>query len=161
MALMSLPDFLFAGQAADEELVPFQNVPRSTPNSLDWETLTEWLTPQDQVFSVQHYGIPAVDAAKYELEVAGLVERPQKLTLEAIKALPKQDQFMTLECSGNGSSPGFSNAVYNSRWTGTPLAPLLKECGVKAGAIEVVFFGHDRKSETLRPGTPASERRCG
>jgi len=154
MALMSLPEFIFAGQAADEELVPFQNVPRSTPNSLDWETLTEWLTPQDQVFSVQHYGIPEVNAAKYELEIAGLVERPQKLTLEAIRALPKQDQFMTLECSGNGSSPGFSNAVYNSRWTGTPLAPLIKECGVKAGAIEVVFFGHDRKSETLRPGTP-------
>jgi DMSO/TMAO reductase YedYZ molybdopterin-dependent catalytic subunit len=154
MALMSLPDFIFGGQAADEELVPFQNVPRSTPNSLDWETLTEWLTPQDQVFSVQHYGIPTVDAAKFELEFAGLVERPQKLTLDAIKALPKRDQLMTLECSGNGSSPGFSNAVYNSRWTGTPLAPLLKECGVKAGAIEVVFFGHDRKSETLRPGTP-------
>jgi DMSO/TMAO reductase YedYZ molybdopterin-dependent catalytic subunit len=154
VALMSLPEFVFAGQAADEELVPFQNVPRSTPNSLDWETLTEWLTPQDQVFSVQHYGIPAVDAARYKLEIAGLVERPQSLTLEALRALPKQDQFMTLECSGNGSSPGFSNAVYNSRWTGTPLTPLLKECGLKAGAIEVVFFGHDRKSETLRPGTP-------
>jgi DMSO/TMAO reductase YedYZ molybdopterin-dependent catalytic subunit len=154
LAMLSLPEFVFPGQAADEELVPFQNVPRSTPNSLDWETLTEWLTPQDQVFSVQHYGIPEVNAAKYELEISGLVERPQKLTLDALKALPRQEQFMTLECSGNGSSPGFSNAVYNSRWTGTPLAPLLKECGVKPAAIEVVFFGHDRKSETLRPATP-------
>jgi DMSO/TMAO reductase YedYZ molybdopterin-dependent catalytic subunit len=43
--------------------------------------------------------------------------------------------------------------VYNSRWTGTPLAPLLKQCGIKPGAIEVVFFGKDRKEETLRPGT--------
>ncbi|MEX0642905.1 MAG: molybdopterin-dependent oxidoreductase [Pirellulales bacterium] len=61
---------------------------------------------------------------------------------------------MTLECSGNGSSPGFMNAVYNSRWTGTPLAPLLKECGIKPGALEVVFFGHDSKAETLRKDTP-------
>lgn len=154
LAIMALPDFAFPGQDADEELVPLLNVPRTTPNSLDWETLTEWLTPQDQVFNVQHYGIPEFDVARYELEITGLVERPRKLTLEELKALPRQDQFMTLECSGNGSSPGFSGAVFNSRWTGTPLAPILKERGLKPGAIEVVFFGHDQKEETLRPGTP-------
>jgi DMSO/TMAO reductase YedYZ molybdopterin-dependent catalytic subunit len=146
--LLSLPEFVFPGQADDEELVPFENVPRSKPESLDWETLTEWLTPQDQVFSVQHYGIPEVAAEKFVLEIAGLVERSQQLTLANLRALPRQDQFMTLECSGNGSSPGFSNAVYNSRWTGTPLVPLLQSCGITAGAIEVVFFGHDRKTET-------------
>jgi DMSO/TMAO reductase YedYZ molybdopterin-dependent catalytic subunit len=151
---MSMPDFLFAGQEAGEQPVPFQGVPRTSPNSLDWETLTEWLTPQDQVFSVQHYGTPDVDPAGYELEITGLVERPRKLALAQIKALPKQDQLMTLECSGNGSNPGFSGAVYNSRWTGTPLLPLLKECGIKSGALEVVFFGVDRQNETLRKGTP-------
>jgi len=154
LTLLALPEFVFPGQADDEELVPFLNVPRSKPESLDWETLTEWLTPQDQAFSVQHYEIPEVDVAEYALEIAGLVERPTRLTLADIKALPREDQFMTLECSGNGSSPGFSNAVYNSSWTGTRLAPLLKECGVRAGAVEAVFFGHDRKTETLRPGTP-------
>ena len=49
---------------------------------------------------------------------------------------------------------GFMNAVYNGRWTGTPLLPILKECGIKPGANEVVFFGHDRQAETLRKGTP-------
>jgi len=154
LALFSSPEFAFPGQEAGEELVPFQNVPRSRPNSLDWETLTEWLTPQDQVFSVQHYGTPEVDPAKFTLEIAGLVERPRALTLEQLKALPRQDQLMTLECSGNGSSPGFMNAVYNSRWTGTPLLPLLAECGIKPEASEVVFFGYDRQQETLRKGTP-------
>ncbi len=156
LAMMSLPSFVFPGQDAAEELVPFQNVPRATPNSLDWETLTEdeWLTPQDQVFSVQHYGSPKVDLSGFELEIAGLVERPRKLTLADLKRLPREDRLMTLECSGNGSSPGFSGAVYNSRWTGTPLAALLKECGIKPGALEVVFFGVDRQKETLRKGTP-------
>lgn len=154
IALMSRPDFVFADQAADEELVPFQNEPRTQPNSLDWETLTEWLTPTDQMFSVQHYGIPEVDAAGYQLEITGLVERPLQLSLADLKSRTRHDQYMTLECSGNGSSPGFMNAVYNSRWTGTPLAPLLQECGIKPGAIEVVFFGHDGKAETLRAGTP-------
>jgi DMSO/TMAO reductase YedYZ molybdopterin-dependent catalytic subunit len=154
LAVMSMPGFVFPGQDAAEEPVPFQGVPRASPNSLDWETLDEWLTPQDQVFSVQHYGTPQVDAAQFRLEIAGMVERPQSLTLDQLKALPKQDQFMTLECSGNGSNPGFSGAVYNSRWSGTPLAPLLKECGIKSGATEVVFFGVDKQNETLRKGTP-------
>lgn len=154
LALMSLPEFAFPDQASDETLVPFLNVPRSAPNSLDWETLDEWLTPQDQVFGVQHYGIPEFDASKFELEITGLVERPRKLKLADLQGLPKEEQFMTLECSGNGASPGFSGAVYNSRWTGTRLAPLLKDCGVRPGATEVVFFGHDRSQETLRKGTP-------
>ena len=154
LSMLSLPGFVYPGQTDEEELVPFDDVPRSKPESLDWETLTEWLTPQDQVFSVQHYDIPDVDAAQYALEITGLVEHPLRLTLAEIQALPREDQLMTLECSGNGSSPGFSNAVYNSKWTGTRLAPLLKKCGVRDGAIEVVFFGHDRKTETLRPGTP-------
>jgi DMSO/TMAO reductase YedYZ molybdopterin-dependent catalytic subunit len=154
LALMAIPDFVFAGQESGEELVPFENEPQAKPSSLDWETLTEWLTPQDQVFSVQHYGIPEFDATGYQLEITGLVEHPRRLSLDDLKALPRKDQFMTLECSGNGSSPGFMNAVYNSRWTGTPLAPILKECGIKPGAIEVVFFGHDQQKETLRKGTP-------
>ena len=152
LAVMSLPGFVFPAQEAGEELVPFENVPRSGPNSLDWETLTEWLTPQDQVFSVQHYGTPEVDPTKFEVEITGMVERPRKLKLAEIRALPRQEQLMTLECSGNGSSPGFSGAVYNSRWGGTPLLPLLQQAGIKPGATEVVFFGTDRQKETLRKG---------
>jgi DMSO/TMAO reductase YedYZ molybdopterin-dependent catalytic subunit len=151
---MAMPGFLFAGQEADEELVPFQNEPATKSESLAWDKITDWLTPQDQVFSVQHYGIPEVDAATYELAITGLIDRPRRLTLDNLKSLARDDQFMTLECSGNGSAPGFMGAVYNSRWTGTPLLPILKECGVQAGANEVVFFGHDRQAETLRKGTP-------
>lgn len=154
LAIMALPDFVFPNQQPSEELVPFQNEPRARPESLDWETLSEWLTPSDQVFSVQHYGIPETPATNHDLTIGGLVERPRKFSLGELQALPRQDQHMTLECSGNGSSPGFVGAVYNSRWTGTPLAPLLKECGIQPSAIEVVFFGHDKKEEILRPGTP-------
>src|SRR6476660_8243568 len=125
LAIMAMPDFMFADQEANEELVLFQNEPPTKPDTLNWEKLTNWLTPQDQVFSIQHYGIPKVDAAAYELEITGLVDHP------------RQDQFMTLECSGNGSAPGFMNAVYNGRWTGVPLLPILKECGIKPRANEV------------------------
>jgi DMSO/TMAO reductase YedYZ molybdopterin-dependent catalytic subunit len=120
---------------------------------LDWEVLDSWLTPQDQVFSVQHYGVPEFDYAEYRLEIGGLVNQPMQLSVDEIKARPKSEVVMTLECAGNGSNPGFRNAVCNNRWGGTPLAPLLKECGIDPKAIEVVFFGKDTNEETLRPGT--------
>jgi DMSO/TMAO reductase YedYZ molybdopterin-dependent catalytic subunit len=153
LALLSSPEFVFPAQSDDDELVPFLNVPRTGPNRLDWETLTEWSTPQDQVFNVQHYGIPEVKQDDYQLEIAGLVDQPKSLTLDQIKALPKDNQDMTLECSGNGAAPGFMNAIYNSQWTGTRLAPLLKSCGINDEAIEVVFIGSDQKEETLRKDT--------
>jgi len=146
--------FVLGQQRDDEELVPFLNVPRTGPERLDWETLDAWLTPQDQVFSVQHYGIPEFKAEEHKLEITGLVDKPRTLSMAEVQALPRQDQLMTLECSGNGSNPGFMNAIYNSRWTGTPLVPLLTDCGIRQGAKEIVFIGVDRQEETLRAGTP-------
>jgi DMSO/TMAO reductase YedYZ molybdopterin-dependent catalytic subunit len=154
LAETAMPGFAFPGEAKEEELVPFLDMPRTPPNRLDWETLDEWLTPQDQVFNVQHYGIPAFDEKDFALEITGLVKKPRKFTMEEIKRQPRTDQLMTLECSGNGASKGFMNAIYNSRWTGTLLAPILKGCAVRPEAIEVVFIGMDHQKETLRKGTP-------
>ncbi len=154
LAWLSDPRIALPAQSSSEELVPFLDTPRTPPNRLDWETLDSWLTPTDQVFNVQHYGIPEGATTDFRLEIGGLVERPLYLTLDDLRSRPRSEQLMTLECSGNGSSKGFMNAIYNSRWAGTRLAPLLEECGVRPEAVEVVFFGHDVQEETLRPGTP-------
>jgi len=148
-----LAGMAFPAEQPGEELVSFLDTPRTSENRLDWETLTDWLTPQDQAFNVQHYGVPEFSELDFKLEITGLVARPRTLTMTDVKALPRKDQLMTLECSGNGSSKGFMDAVYNGRWTGTPLAPLLKQCRLDPKAKEIVFFGMDRKAETLRAGT--------
>lgn len=137
----------------DDQAVDFIGAIPASRNRLDWKGLESWLTPHDQVFNVQHYGIPEVDADTYRLEITGLVDKPFELTLEELKSRPAEKEFTTLECAGNGASPGFMDAVYNSEWTGTPLAGLLEEAGVQDSAREIVFFGHDTKEETLRPGT--------
>jgi len=144
---------VFPGQGEADEPVPFLDMPPTPQHRLDWGTLDSWITPQEQVFNVQHYGIPEVDAKAFRLEITGLVENPKTFTLDELKALPRQDQLMTLECSGSGVSKKFMNAIYNGKWTGTPLAPILKECGIRPQALEAVFFGADRKEETLRKGT--------
>ena len=60
---------------------------------------------------------------------------------------------MTLECAGNGrallspraaSQPWLREAVGTAEWTGTPLAPVLREAGLAEDALEVVFTGLDR-----------------
>jgi DMSO/TMAO reductase YedYZ molybdopterin-dependent catalytic subunit len=150
----SAPSWGLPALEVGEELVSFLNTPRTGENRLDWESLEQWITPQDQVFNVQHYGIPEFDPADFKLSITGMAAKPRSLGLADLKTLPKKDQLMTLECSGNGSSKGFMNAVYNSKWTGTPLAPLLEQCGIDPRAKEIVFFGKDTKVETLRKDTP-------
>ena len=153
MAWLSFASKAYAQEASEGELVPFLDEPRTPTNRLDWEVLDSWLTPQDQVFSVQHYGVPEFDYNDYRLEIGGMVEHAKQFTVDDLKALPKTEVVMTLECAGNGSNPGFKNAVCNNRWGGTALAPLLKECGIDPAVIEVIFFGEDKQEEILRPGT--------
>jgi DMSO/TMAO reductase YedYZ molybdopterin-dependent catalytic subunit len=153
MAWLSHASPMFSQQASEGELVPFLDEPRTSPNRLDWEVLDAWLTPQDQVFSVQHYGTPKFDYNDFRLEIGGMVKNSKQFTVDQLKALPKAEVVMTLECAGNGSNPGFMNAVCNNRWGGTPLAPILKECGIDPAATEIVFFGEDKQEEILRPGT--------
>ena len=153
MAWLSHTSRIFSQEAGEGELVPFLDEPRTPPNRLDWEALDSWLTPQDQVYSVQHYGIPKFELKDYRLEIGGMVKHSKQFTVDELKALPKAEVVMTLECAGNGSNPGFMNAVCNNRWGGTPLAPLLKECGIDPAVTEIVFFGEDKQEEVLRPGT--------
>ena len=151
---MTLPAWAaFDQQTSDESLVSFEDMPRSRPNRLDWEMLDQWVTPQDQVFNVQHYGMPEVDPNTFSLTIDGMVGKPAQYAMEDLRGMPKKDQWMTLECSGNGSGKGFMDAIYNSKWTGTPLAPLLEQCQPDPKVTEVVFYGKDTKEETLRPGT--------
>ena len=129
--------------------LPFLD-PQPPGHMLRWEELTEWITPARDVFAVSHYGTPAVDPAAWRLTVSGLVKAPRTLTIEELRARPRVEVVAALECSGNGAGAGFMGAIGNLKWAGTPLAPLLKECGLEERAIEVVFFAADEKVEKIR-----------
>src|SRR3981189_3701950 len=40
---------------------------------LRWEQLRDWVTPNEEVFQVQHYGVPELDPDQWQLEISGLV----------------------------------------------------------------------------------------
>ena len=113
---------------------------------------SSYITPIDQFFVRTHVTVPTVDPGEWRLNVGGVVERPQMLTIGELKRLPAVEIVSVLECAGNGrrfyepSVPGLqwaNGAVGNARWRGVRLADLLKQAGVKESAREVLFDGAD------------------
>src|SRR5215210_7677185 len=66
------------------------------------EALRYDLTPVGLHYLLIHYDIPLVDAAAWRLEVGGHVEHPLELTLDDLRARPKREVTVTMECAGNG-----------------------------------------------------------
>jgi len=125
-------------------------------HSMPLESLRWDITPPGMHYLLIHYDIPAIDPNTFELVIDGLVKTPLSLDLEAIKSRPQVSSVVTLECAGNGraqllprpvSQPWLSEAVGTARWTGTPLASLLREAGIDDGAVDVVFTGADHGIE--------------
>ena len=152
VAFTQYPVSLFGGPETEAGgvLIPFLNAQPSVKRQTRWSELTEWQTANEDLYVVSHYNTPELDASNHELEISGLIRKPRTLSLEDIKSRRRRSVWATLECGGNGASPGFMGAVGNVRWTGTPLAPLLKDCDPLKRGIEVVFFGADTKQETIR-----------
>jgi DMSO/TMAO reductase YedYZ molybdopterin-dependent catalytic subunit len=122
-------------------------------HAMPLEALRHDVTPVGLHYLLIHFDIPFVDERTWRLDVGGLVERPLTLTLDELKARPSRTLPVTLECAGNGralfaprpiSQPWLTEAVGTAEWTGTPLAPVLAEAGVRPEAVEVVFAGLDR-----------------
>jgi DMSO/TMAO reductase YedYZ molybdopterin-dependent catalytic subunit len=155
LARGSLSAFGFAEEAAGEEPIPFLDAEKLKPakgGMVDWNELAsdEWLTPNKRIYHVSHYGVAQVKAEEHKLSLTGLFDKPITLTVDQIKSRPRIERVLTLECGGNGAGDQFCGAVANAKWAGTPLAPILKEAGLKEDAVEVAFFGADKGKEKIR-----------
>ena len=108
------------------------------------------LTPARLHFVRWHGPLPQVDPHAYRLEVHAGSGRPDRLSLEDVRALPPREVVAVLECAGNGrglsgwKAPGTQwamGAVSCSRWRGVPVRALLEAAGFEAASVEVVFTG--------------------
>jgi DMSO/TMAO reductase YedYZ molybdopterin-dependent catalytic subunit len=119
--------------------------------------ISGWVTPTRLFFVRNHFPVPQTDAATWELTVEGLVERPQRWSFAALAGMPQTSVFATVECAGNGRSflaakaegvQWGAGAIGHAEWTGVPVRELLGAAGIKTEALEVVFEGADRGSES-------------
>ncbi len=119
-------------------------------NQQVWEELSTRLTPADDFFFVSHYGHPVIDPSTWRLGIDGLVAHPGSLSLADLKARRRTSVEFTLECSGNNGPPIFTGGVGNAVWGGAALAPILKDARPIKSATEVVFWGADSGTVTIR-----------
>jgi len=73
--------------------------------------------------------------ADWRLEVGGLVERPLRLSLGDLRALPSRTQITRHDCVEGWSCIG--------KWKGALLGPLLRQAGLRQQARYVVFHCAD------------------
>ena len=84
-----------------EVLIPFTDQPPPSERVLlDWSQLDTFITPNNEFFNVSHYGKPEVDLASWKLEISGLVDNPMILTIDDIKARPRQGGYLHLGMLG-------------------------------------------------------------
>jgi DMSO/TMAO reductase YedYZ molybdopterin-dependent catalytic subunit len=120
------------------------------------------VTPNDAFFVRYHLAdIPlAVDPDKFTLEVKGKVDKPLKLSLADIKAMPSVELLAVNQCSGNGR--GFfeprvaggqagNGLMGNARWKGVVLKTVLDLAGVQPGAKQATFDGLDEPALDATP----------
>jgi DMSO/TMAO reductase YedYZ molybdopterin-dependent catalytic subunit len=79
--------------------------------------------------------LAAAGFADYRLSVEGLVERPMRLSLAELRALPSRTQITRHDCVEGWSAIG--------KWKGARLSALLDAVGVKPQARYVVFHCAD------------------
>jgi DMSO/TMAO reductase YedYZ molybdopterin-dependent catalytic subunit len=158
MGTYSITDRSRGEDVWQEERKVIQAFPENSETPL--ASIQGWVTPNRLFFVRNHFQVPTIDAARWRLRVAGLVERPLELSWEELTSLPQRSVFATVECAGNGRSfltktaPGVqwgAGAVGHAEWTGVPLARVLEKAGLKPECVEVLFEGADSGCESDHP----------
>ncbi|MEY2553155.1 MAG: hypothetical protein QOC57_1015, partial [Ilumatobacteraceae bacterium] len=72
------------------------------------------------------------------------------LSLADLQSRPRRQVEFTVECSGNTGLPFFIGGIGNAVWGGAQLAALLKSAQLQDTATEVVFWGADSGTVTIR-----------
>jgi sulfane dehydrogenase subunit SoxC len=139
MASDSTPEQAAPSFAAPMNPARYQRLNERRPHEV-----IEPTTPQHQLFVLAHMGIPQPDAAAWRLEITGLVERPQTLTLDDIMRLPVREVQTFHQCAGAPRRPDLAvRRVANVVWRGADLSALLRTSGVRAEAQFLWSYGLD------------------
>src|SRR4051812_38499044 len=128
------------------------------------EALAGEITPTELHYVRSNFAVPRHDGV---LEVGGAGQRPLRLTLDELRALPKVERAVTLECAGNGrlemrplpiGEPWGDYAVSTARWTGALLSDVLAQVRPSPDGVDVRFEGADHGAYHLKPILPDTDK---
>jgi DMSO/TMAO reductase YedYZ molybdopterin-dependent catalytic subunit len=149
---MAIADDLQAARAGLQMINPAPYNAEAPP-----EALAEEITPTELHYVRSNFAVPSHDGT---LEVGGAVENPTTLTLDDLRAMPRYERAVTLECAGNGrldtrplpiGEPWGDYAVSTARWTGALLRDVLQQAHPASDGVDVQFQGADHGAYHLKP----------
>lgn len=109
--------------------------------------LSPEVTPAQNFYVVsKNFSDPTVDAQGWGLSIGGLVDRPQTLTLTDLRALPRTDEYVTLECISNNVG---GDLMSTGRFTGVSLKELLATASPQTSGTWAAFRARDGYAESL------------
>ncbi|MEU4621992.1 molybdopterin-dependent oxidoreductase [Actinoplanes sp. NPDC023801] len=91
--------------------------------------------------------VPRIDLGTWRLRLHGMVDNEFVLSFDDLLDRPLIERDVTLNCVSNEVGGPY---IGTARWLGVPLAPLLREAGLRAGADQLVA----RSAEGMTIGTP-------
>ncbi len=158
MVAMSGPAAAFPGSGPRDVVIPWLDQPAPIPvpaqgiagRLLVWEDLDSRHTPNEKFFTIKHYNLPALSTVDHRVSVEGLVANPRAFSVSDLQQLPRTSLDFTLECSGNHGLPFLTGAIGTARWGGTSLRRLLRQARPLDDAVEVVFWGADAGTVTIK-----------
>jgi DMSO/TMAO reductase YedYZ molybdopterin-dependent catalytic subunit len=110
----------------------------------------DFLTPNAAFYRVDTaLALPRVDLDAWRLRIGGLVDSPVELSFAELLDRPLVERVVTLNCVSNEVGGPY---VGTARWLGVPLAPLLREVGVRDGADQLLA----RSVDGMTTGTPVA-----
>ncbi|MGE3912622.1 MAG: molybdopterin-dependent oxidoreductase, partial [Chloroflexota bacterium] len=142
------------GRVARAPLFAYDPPPARKPG-FDLPGLTPEITPLPNFYRMsKNVADPVLDATSWSLKVGGQVRRSLSFTLDQLAALPRTDQYVTMQCVSNPvGGPLWSATMFS----GVPLADLLARAEPLADAAWVSFEAPDGHREQLplaRAGDP-------
>ena len=127
------------GSATERALGQVDSPLPPLPDGVDFgiDGLAPFVTPEDEFYRVDAaLVVPRVDPDGWSLRIHGMVDQELEFGYEELLRRPDlMEADITLTCVSNEVG---GDLVSSARWTGVPLANLLEEAGVQAGADQVV-----------------------
>ncbi|MDQ1663696.1 MAG: hypothetical protein QOJ68_3676, partial [Blastococcus sp.] len=133
----------FAVAAARESLVlprptsPAAALPAAADLSRTVPGLTPLVTRNADFYRIDTaLTVPQIDPTDYSLTLTGMFDSPRKFTLAQLFDRPDViERDVTLTCVSNEVGGTLAG---NARWLGIPLAPLLREAGIRPASSQLV-----------------------
>ena len=93
--------------------------------------------------------VPQLSTGGWRLRMHGQLDHPMTLTYDDLLARPLIERYVTMTCVSDAVGGPY---VSTAKFLGVPLAPLLREAGVRAGADQLV----GTSSDGMTIGTPTA-----